>query len=119
MKKWLAVPILAIFLLFLVAVLYLGINPTTETFKDEAGREIAESIAELQKINLGDLDQWISIRGRDRANPVLLWLHGGPGSAQMPLAHKYDERIEEEFVVVHWDQRGAGKSNHSGFSRRP
>ena len=61
------------------------------------------------------MQQWILIRGENKDNPVLFWLHGGPGSAQIPIHHAYTKDLEKEFVVVHWDQRGAGKSNHSGF----
>jgi len=56
---------------------------------------------------LGGIDQWISIRGENRANPVLLVVHGGPGEAQWPQAEVY-RPWEKAFVVVQWDQRGAG-----------
>jgi len=68
------------------------------------------SIESLEKITLGDVEQWILIRGEDRSNPVLLWLHGGPGRPTLPLATKHDSELIKHFVVVHWDQRGAGKS---------
>jgi pimeloyl-ACP methyl ester carboxylesterase len=58
-------------------------------------------------VPLGGLDQWISIRGDDRRNPVLLVVHGGPGEAQWPQAVHY-RSWEESFIVVQWDQRGAG-----------
>ncbi|MCC5905717.1 MAG: alpha/beta hydrolase [Balneolaceae bacterium] len=73
------------------------------------------TVSELIKIELGGMDQYILLRGANRSNPVLLWLHGGPGAAQMPLAHHLDKKLEQEFIVVHWDQRGAGKSNHRHF----
>jgi pimeloyl-ACP methyl ester carboxylesterase len=58
-------------------------------------------------VTLGGIDQWISIRGDDRANPVLLVVHGGPGEAQWPQAEMY-RPWEKSFTVVQWDQRGAG-----------
>lgn len=58
-------------------------------------------------VPLGGIDQWISIRGDNRANPVLLVVHGGPGEAQWPQAEVY-RPWEKAFIVVQWDQRGAG-----------
>ena len=58
-------------------------------------------------VRLGGIDQWISIRGDVRANPVLLVVHGGPGESQWPQADIY-KQWEKAFTVVQWDQRGAG-----------
>jgi pimeloyl-ACP methyl ester carboxylesterase len=71
-------------------------------------------IAQLIPARIGGMTQWVLIRGADRTRPILLWLHGGPGSAQMPL-HHVSAALERDFVVVHWDQRGAGKSNARDF----
>ncbi|MFW6282368.1 MAG: alpha/beta fold hydrolase [bacterium] len=88
----------------------------TPKITDENGDIIPGSIASLEKINIGGMEQSILIRGNDINNPILLWLHGGPGSSQMPIAHKYDKKLEKEFIMIHWDQRGSGKSNPSNFN---
>lgn len=64
-------------------------------------------IAQTAFVPIGGLDQWISIKGDDRGNPVLLVVHGGPGEAQWPQASKYIP-WQRKFTVVQWDQRGAG-----------
>lgn len=67
-------------------------------------------VERLEKVNLGGLDQWVSIRGQDRDNPILLFLHGGPGFAAMPMGWYFQKGWEDYFTVVQWDQRGAGKT---------
>ncbi len=69
-----------------------------------------DAIASLEQVRLGGVDQTILVRGRDRSAPVLLYVHGGPGGAQLPIARYYSALLEEQFVVVNWDQRGAGAS---------
>jgi pimeloyl-ACP methyl ester carboxylesterase len=66
-------------------------------------------LSRLEWVTLGGVPQAVSIRGQDRRNPVLLFLHGGPGLPLMPYRQLLQE-LEKTFVVVHWDQRGAGKS---------
>lgn len=67
-------------------------------------------VYELKSIEIGGIKQWLLIRGRNKDNPILLFLHGGPGSAQISIAKHYFSRLEENFLVVNWDQRGAGLS---------
>ncbi|RKY75340.1 alpha/beta hydrolase, partial [candidate division KSB1 bacterium] len=51
---------------------------STKLIRDQQGNIVPGSIASLQKVKLGGMDQWILIRGYDVSNPILLWLHGGP-----------------------------------------
>ena len=53
--------------------------------------------------------QWIQIRGKDRSNPAILWLNGGPGFSTIPQTF-FHVPLEKDFTVVMWDQRGEGKS---------
>ncbi len=68
------------------------------------------SIASLEKVELNGFSQQILIRGVDKSNPILLYLHGGPGTPVMPVVHYFQTELEKHFVVVNWDQRGTGKS---------
>lgn len=89
--------------------LYWYSDGTTAPITDAQGRPVPNSIASLEPVTLNRTKQWILIRGYDQTKPVLLFVHGGPGSPEMPLMTNNDA-LEKRFVVVNWDQRGAGKS---------
>ena len=72
-------------------------------------------IASLEKVKLGGVEQWVLIRGQDVKDPVLLFVHGGPGSPETPMERVFGRGLEKHFVLVMWDQRGAGKSYHPGL----
>lgn len=67
-------------------------------------------IDETAFVKLGGIDQWVTIRGQDRNNPVLLVLHGGPGDVTNPWSYPYFFDWLKAFTVVQWDQRGAGRT---------
>jgi|HubBroStandDraft_1064217.scaffolds.fasta_scaffold13937_7 pimeloyl-ACP methyl ester carboxylesterase len=71
--------------------------------------ESAQGIVEERFVSIGCIDQWISIRGEDESNPVLLVIHGGPGSCYS-IFTPHLRAWEKHFTVVQWDQRGAGKT---------
>lgn len=69
-----------------------------------------EGIEVLEQVELGGLPQWVSIRGKNRNNPVLLFIHGGPGDPMIGLSWAFQTLWEDYFTVVQWDQRGQGKN---------
>jgi proline iminopeptidase len=80
----------------------------------EGRRIVAPNGAEeMLEIPIGGTKQWISVRGSDKNNPILLMIHGGPASPEMPSSWFFENGWEDYFTVVQWDQRGAGKSYNS------
>lgn len=71
---------------------------------------LAGSIAETAYLRIGGIDQWLMIRGESVANPVLVLLHGGPGSPETSLFRYFNSSLEKSFTLVYWEQRGAGRS---------
>ena len=70
----------------------------------------ADGVQEAAYLPIGGIEQYIRVRGRSRANPVLLVLHGGPGSTLGATACRWQGALEAAFTVVHWDQRGSGNT---------
>ncbi|HNL02362.1 MAG TPA: alpha/beta hydrolase, partial [Leptospiraceae bacterium] len=58
-------------------------------------------ISSLESVTIGGISQWILIRGEKKDNPILLYIHGGPGSTEMFMSRKMDTEIVKDFVVVH------------------
>jgi proline iminopeptidase len=119
MKKW--IKIVTTTILSIIAIIIIGlvifsvwlksVSPgKTDPFRDSTGKIIEGSIAEIQKMEIGGVKQFVVIRGKNINNPVLLMLHGGPGSPQAHMNLKYNKKLEDYYIVVNWDQRGAGAS---------
>lgn len=68
------------------------------------------SICEKRFEEIGGVRQGMFIKGADTANPVLLFVHGGPSFSEYFLAEKYPTGLEDHFTVCYWDQRGGGLS---------
>lgn len=69
-----------------------------------------EGIEALEPVTIDGTTQWVSIRGQNKANPVIVFVHGGPGTPNMPMTWAYQAPWEDFFTVVQWDQRGVGKN---------
>ncbi len=71
-------------------------------------------VNESMFVEINGTRQWISIYGEDLDNPVLLYLHGGPGSATSPYDYAFTRQWADVYTVVTWDQRNCGKSYDAG-----
>lgn len=67
-------------------------------------------VQESYAVPLGGLKQWVYVRGQDKRNPIILFVHGGPASPMAPVSWTFQRPLEEYFTVVHYDQRAAGKT---------
>src|SRR5690606_12979939 len=76
----------------------------------EAAMQDGRPVAEAGYVEIGGIEQWITITGADDRKPVVLFLHGGPGIAASPFAEAGLAGWEEDFTLVQWDQRGAGRT---------
>lgn len=99
--------------------LFLAAVAIDASCKNPDGREIVADLGKIvnplgvqenYKVRIGGVDQWLFVRGQDRDNPVILFIHGGPASPSAPTMWMYQRPIEEYFTVVNYDQRGAGKT---------
>ncbi|MFI9255588.1 alpha/beta fold hydrolase [Streptomyces sp. NPDC053069] len=70
-------------------------------------------IDESSYVRIGGIDQWISVRGEDRTNPVILEIHGGPGASNLIFVPRTRD-WERHFTIVRWDMRGAGRTFAAG-----
>ncbi len=63
-------------------------------------------ISEKGWVEIGGIKQGYFIRGENKSNPVILYLHGGPGSPELPMIKNTE--LEKYFTICYWEQRGAG-----------
>ncbi len=91
------------------ALFLFGCAGRTPPITGKDGRPVPGSVAVLEKVLIGGVNQWISVRAENRDAPALLFLHCGPGFSEMALVRHFNQEWEKHFVVVNWDQRAAGK----------
>lgn len=69
----------------------------------------AQSQTRYDTLSVGDSKQAVSYSG-SKDSPLILFLHGGPGSSRMKQAEVFSNDLQKKFMVVQWDQRGAGRT---------
>ncbi|MBQ9424722.1 MAG: alpha/beta hydrolase [Erysipelotrichaceae bacterium] len=89
-----------------VAYLLYRLNAKTSTKKNEG----ENAISELKMVPVNDTELAVMIAGTDKDNPVLLCVTGGPAGSEIPFIRRHEKELEKHFTIVHYDQRGAGKS---------
>jgi len=106
-RRWVSFP-----LAILAAAIAIGtvLPASTPPILGPDGKPLPGSIASLESVRLGGHEQWLTMRGQNVSNPVLLYLSGGPGQSDLPYVRVLFNNLEQDFVVVDWDQRGTGKS---------
>ena len=102
----------ALLIVLILASIFLWIKSPgkPQPITDSSGITIPGSISSIEKVTLGGVEQYIIVRGEDSTKPVMLFLHGGPGSPEFVFISKGNPDLEKNFVMVYWEQRGAGMS---------
>ncbi|TGD80456.1 alpha/beta fold hydrolase [Hymenobacter wooponensis] len=77
----------------------------------DLGKIVAPNgVQESYAVPIGGVKQWVYVRGQDKQNPIILFVHGGPASPMAPVAWMFQRPLEEYFTVVQYDQRASGKT---------
>lgn len=112
-KLWKALKITAIVIssiIMLLVLAFVGIRVIYPSILRAVNHIEAPGIDVMETVEIGGISQVLYFRGEDIDNPVILFLHGGPGSANIPFIHNYQYEWEEYYTVVQWEQRNSGKT---------
>jgi pimeloyl-ACP methyl ester carboxylesterase len=106
MRKAISIKTLVITILILITIRFVfpTWTPPIEGYPD--------SISTLKQVEINGTKLELMIRGYNKNNPVIIFIHGGPGCSEIPYVKKYQDLLEKNFTIVQYDQRGAGKSYH-------
>lgn len=85
----------------------LTVNPQTEIIQYNS--EVENPISEEKFVLINGIEQWITIKGNP-SKPIILFIHGGPGSPISPYVDVMYKDLEKDFIIVQWDQRGTGRT---------
>ena len=112
--KWVRQFALSLFALTVTMTLMTSCAPVyTKAFRDAQDEVLPGSVAVMAQVQINGTLQSVWFRGISTDNPALILLHGGPGASESALFRHYNSELEKHFLVVYWEQRGAGRSYHS------
>ncbi|MGH4137818.1 alpha/beta hydrolase [Clostridium sp.] len=98
---------------FILVILILGLILIGALFPTwTPGIKGKNSVRVYEQVLINGAKHQLMIRGVDKNNPILVFVHGGPGCSEIPYVRKYQDILEQKFTIVHYDQRGTGKSYH-------
>jgi len=90
--------------------LFATTGTSTPVFVDANGHSLPDALAEERMLNLGGVEQYVLLRGKNRSAPLLVYVHGGPGMTSTPFLRTYNKDLEDHFLVAYWEQRGTSNS---------
>lgn len=113
-KRKMLIPFIILGIIVLLFVLTIAIFRTYHSYKAKIDTENA--IQESAYVEIGGIEQYLQIRGEDSENPVILWIHGGPGFPLTYLDYYYQTGLEKDYTIVCWEQRGCGRTYYRNES---
>jgi pimeloyl-ACP methyl ester carboxylesterase len=108
-SRWIFFSLLSLLILAALFLLLISSGKTSPV-TDDNGNRFPNSISVIEKPMIGGVPQGLIIRGADKNNPVLLFIHGGPGITAYPFLTEEFKKLERLFTICYWEQRGAGMS---------
>lgn len=115
-KAWKGCGLFLITVLLLILVIVISVRCVTYFSNRITGDN---GIDEGIFVSIGGQEQYLLIRGEDIANPVLLWLHGGPASPEGYANYAFQKYLVQDYTVVNWDQRGCGRTYYRNRGADP
>lgn len=118
-KKIVKILALGILLLIILLAISIAIGKIINSQKHKIYSDTG--VQKSDYITLGGIEQYIQVRGQNTENPAIIVLHGGPGSNMAYYSYYWQSDLEENFTIVHWDQRGCGNTyyHNKGKAEKP
>lgn len=107
-KKIIKIILISLLSIVILLIFSTGILKGTNYLKHRI--KSSDGIDKGMYVTLGGMEQYIHIRTENTSNPVIIYLHGGPGSSDCFVTYLFADKIDEDYTFVTWDQRGAGRT---------